>query len=260
MELSRYTNLYPVSKTLRFRLIPQGKTLENFEKNKIGESDERREAEYALVKKMMDNYHKQFIDKSMNSFSFSDSMLAGYFELWSKTTKTQEDKEALDDLSLQMRTAISSQLKKQDNYKKLFSDEMVKKFLQDSAVTIEEKQALKDFESFTTYFYGFYENRKNIYTEEAKSTGLAFRLVDQNLPKYLNNVNSWHKVTEKIDGTVIDKLIKEYKKVFGDSVEKLFSLEGFNYVLSQTGIDMYNSVIGGYTINEVTKVKARRLD
>ena len=37
-----FTNLYPVSKTLRFELIPEGETLYYLEKNGVLENDEKR--------------------------------------------------------------------------------------------------------------------------------------------------------------------------------------------------------------------------
>ena len=41
-KFSDFTNLYQLSKTLRFELIPQGQTLENIEKNGLLQQDEQR--------------------------------------------------------------------------------------------------------------------------------------------------------------------------------------------------------------------------
>ena len=43
----------------------------------------------------------------------------------------------------------------------------------------------KEFWGFTTYFEGFFKNRKNMYTPEEKSTGIAYRLINENLPKFI---------------------------------------------------------------------------
>ena len=53
-NLTDFTGLYPLSKTLRFELIPQGKTLEHFEKNGLLETDAHRAEIYILVKKIID--------------------------------------------------------------------------------------------------------------------------------------------------------------------------------------------------------------
>lgn len=59
---NQFTNKYGVSKTLRFELIPQGETLKNMEANGILSEDEHRAESYLKVKKMIDEYHKFFID------------------------------------------------------------------------------------------------------------------------------------------------------------------------------------------------------
>ena len=63
-----FTNLYPVSKTLRFELQPIGKTKENIEKNGILQRDEKRAEDYKLVKGFIDEYHKQFIKDRLWNF------------------------------------------------------------------------------------------------------------------------------------------------------------------------------------------------
>ena len=59
---SNLRKLYPVQKTLRFELIPQGKTKENMEKEGIIREDEHRAKIYNKVKKYCDEYHKIFIE------------------------------------------------------------------------------------------------------------------------------------------------------------------------------------------------------
>jgi CRISPR-associated protein Cpf1 len=49
-NLSNFTGLYPISKTLRFELIPQGKTLEHIEKSDILKNDNQRADDYKEVK------------------------------------------------------------------------------------------------------------------------------------------------------------------------------------------------------------------
>ena len=67
-NLTEFTGLYPVSKTLRFELKPQGRTLEYIEKNGLLEQDEHRASSYILVKKIIDDYHKAFIANALRDF------------------------------------------------------------------------------------------------------------------------------------------------------------------------------------------------
>ena len=65
-HLKDFYNLYPVQKTLRFKLEPVGKTEVFIERNQVLESDERRAAEYLKVKEYIDRYHRQFIENALS--------------------------------------------------------------------------------------------------------------------------------------------------------------------------------------------------
>ncbi|MBN2745816.1 MAG: hypothetical protein JXR34_03745 [Bacteroidales bacterium] len=71
-SLHSFTNLYQVNKTLRFELIPQGKTLENIEKSELIAQDEHRAESYKKVKKIIDEYHKFFISNSLENLRLED--------------------------------------------------------------------------------------------------------------------------------------------------------------------------------------------
>ncbi|QCX53984.1 hypothetical protein FGE20_09690 [Elizabethkingia sp. JS20170427COW] len=66
-----FTNLYQLSKTLRFELIPQGKTLEIINKKGLINDDKRRAESYQKMKKTIDEFHKYFIDMALSNVSLS---------------------------------------------------------------------------------------------------------------------------------------------------------------------------------------------
>ncbi|PJA09799.1 MAG: hypothetical protein COX70_00780, partial [Flavobacteriales bacterium CG_4_10_14_0_2_um_filter_32_8] len=63
----KFTKLYQLSKTLRFELKPQGKTLENIVNNKLLEKDKKRAEGYKILKKVIDEFHKYFINESLEN-------------------------------------------------------------------------------------------------------------------------------------------------------------------------------------------------
>ncbi len=71
-RLTDFTNLYSLSKTLRFELIPQGKTLENIKLKGLIHQDEQRANSYKLMKKTLDEYHKWFIETSLSEIVLHD--------------------------------------------------------------------------------------------------------------------------------------------------------------------------------------------
>lgn len=58
-----FKRLYSLSKTLRFEAKPIGATLDNIVKSGLLDEDEHRAASYVKVKKLIDEYHKVFIDR-----------------------------------------------------------------------------------------------------------------------------------------------------------------------------------------------------
>ncbi|MBQ2025442.1 MAG: hypothetical protein II215_03110, partial [Paludibacteraceae bacterium] len=74
--MKRFTNLYQLSKTLRFELKPIGKTLENIEKHGLLEQDTHRAESYVKVKEIIDEYHKAFIEECLNTFADSSETYA----------------------------------------------------------------------------------------------------------------------------------------------------------------------------------------
>lgn len=64
--MKKFTNLYQLSKTLRFELQPVGKTLENITAKGLLKKDEERAESYQLMKKTIDGFHKHFIELAMS--------------------------------------------------------------------------------------------------------------------------------------------------------------------------------------------------
>ncbi len=61
-----FTNSYNLSKTLRFSLLPQGKTLDYIKEGAFINEDQQRADDYKSMKTSIDAYHQDFIEKAMN--------------------------------------------------------------------------------------------------------------------------------------------------------------------------------------------------
>lgn len=202
-KFNDFKNLYQLSKTLRFELIPQGKTLEHIEKNALLQQDEQRAKDYQQVKRIIDDYHKYFIDEALSHVSLDD--LPQYYDLYVKRDKSDDDKKQLENIRKELRIKLIEAVKSNDKFTTIFKKELIKDdlvaWLETRASEQEnEVNLIKKFSDFTTYFTGFHENRKNMYSNEEKSTSIAFRLIHQNLPKFIDNLQ----VFEKIKSSGID--------------------------------------------------------
>ena len=219
--MEQFTNLYSLSKTLRFELKPIGKTKENIEKNGILERDNERAVAYKAVKKVIDEYHKAFIEMMLNDFELQYEMLEEYHRLYQISNSSEpKKKEKLQKIQENLRKQISDRFTKSEQYKRLFGKELIKEDLSEFVKTPQfgnyiraqkgdeytdeqvrqiQERTLEDidqFKDFTTYFSGFHQNRQNMYVADDKATSIAHRMIDENLPKFIDNMKTFAEIAE----------------------------------------------------------------
>nr|WP_216655800.1 type V CRISPR-associated protein Cas12a/Cpf1 [Xylanibacter muris] len=247
-----------MSKTLRFELRPIGKTLEHIERKGLIAQDERRADEYEKVKDIIDRYHKWFVRMCLDKLKLKlksdggNDSLEDYVGLASKTSRDADEDELLGKVKANLRKQIVNAFNKEEDYKELFKKELITKHLVHIAESEEEKRMIDNFGKFTTYFTGFHENRKNMYSAEEKSTAIAYRLINENLPIFYDNMQSFMKIAESgvASGFVdIETSYQEYLNV--EHISEMFGLGYFTDVLTQEQIEVYNSIIGGRVENDV---------
>ena len=259
--MKQFTNLYPVSKTLRFELIPDKRTKEFLESSDLIKADEHRAESYKLVKKIIDRYHKAFIEdvlsKTVLQYANSGKLnsLEELYALYTKSNKTDNEKKALEKVQEQLRKQIVEALKDDDRFKRIDKKELIREDLL-NVIEPEERVLIDEFRDFTTYFTGFHENRKNMYSVEAQSTAIAYRLIHENLPKFIDNIFTFQKILKSpiADNlAILYKDMEEYLNVA--SIEEVFMLDNYTNILTQSQIEVYNAVIGGRTQEDGTKIQ-----
>lgn len=249
----QFINCYPLSKTLRFSLIPVGKTEDNFNKKLLLESDKQRAENYENVKSYIDRFHKEYIKAALANARIEK--INEYAALYWKSNKDDSDAKAMESLEDDIRKQISKQLTSTANFKRLFGKELICEDLPAFLTDENEKETVECFRSFTTYFNGFNTNRKNMYSSEKKSTAIAYRCVNDNLPRFLDNIKTFQKIFDNLSDETITKLNTNLYNRFGRKIEDIFSVDYFDFVLAQSGIDVYNSMIGVYTCSDGTKIQ-----
>ena len=258
-NLAQFTGKYAVNKTLRFALRPQGKTGDFIRKNNLLKQDEHRADQYRKAKRIIDLYHKNFIEKALRGMAFCIAdleELQGYRQNNNRGVDESQKK-----LQKKLRKQIAQQIKETQGYENLFKKELITEIL---PAWLEENQGAKsealpdidseeypdiiaEFKKWTTYFTGFYENRKNMYSEEAKATAIAFRIVHENLPKFLDNCDRWQQLESEFEGIFqsFESQISGLEKAADVELRQVFQIEFFNRCLNQSGIDHFNLILGG---------------
>ena len=253
--MKAFTNFYSLPKTLKFELKPIGKTLEFINTNGLLAQDEHRADNYIKVKKIIDDYHKAFIENSLRNLKLKYEDIEAYYSYYIIKNREENQKKAFVNIQTSLRKQIASRFKDND-LSRLFGKELIKEDLINFVKTNDDRILIEEFKNFTTYFTGFHENRKNMYSEEEKSTSIAYRLINENLPKFIDNISTFEKVRNtsiENDFNTIYSELEEYLNVV--SIEEIFNLNYFTEVLTQTQIDVYNAIIGGKSFDDGRKIK-----
>lgn len=240
MYYEQLTNQYPVQKTICNRLIPIGKTLENIKSKKVLEQDYQRAGDYEIVKDLIDQYHVKIINEALSDCKFP--IIEEIAGLYLKEKRDDSENQKLEENMGILRKEIANCLKQHPKYSILFKDELIKKELPMEHLSENEQAAVKNFERFTTYFSNFHKVRENLYSDEEKASAVAYRLVNENLPRFLDNTKIFQLICrEQLDLTEIQPILEQYSIV---GIEPVFDADGFSYCMTQKGIDVYNAIVG----------------
>lgn len=241
-NLSGFTNKYSLSKTLRFELIPQFETEVKLAET-IKKQDEERSKYYPVMKLILDNWHKNYVEETLSGLTLSQDILAEAFSLHQsdgkddkkkKQEKLNSLKKAITDCfkAKQVKTTPEEIIKQlQSNFK---DKETLHSFAKELSLPSEEiTKAIETFNKFSTYFEGYKENRNNIYTD--KKGSISFRLIDENLTKFFFNIGVLQNIKDKYSDL--------YAQIQTEA-EQIIHPADFNKFLTQKGINAYNNIIG----------------
>lgn len=266
---SNFTNLYSLSKTLRFELKPIGKTEEFLKKNKVFEKDKKIADSYKEAKKYFNILHREFIDNALSDLKLPTDFYKDFgnkFLAWkenkNKTSFIEREKSAR-----KLRTSILDGFNKKanewrDEYSKSIKDEKKKKkilelegmdvffkvevfdFLKQKypEAQIDGMSIFNPFNKFSGYFRKFHETRKNFYKDDGTSTAIPTRIIDNNLTKFLENKNIFE-----------TRYFGKCKSICTETEREIFNFEHINNCFTQTQIDEYNETISSLKskINEL---------
>lgn len=270
-KFEQFENQRPVSKTLRFKACPVGKTEENLAIYRMVENDAERAEIYKRVKNYIDRYNISFIQETLicvpekaavsqeTKSQYEDApklaeCMEKYILLSLSKGKSDKEKEMLKKMEEEMRKYIAGFFSKSPKYKDLFGKKIIEDILPDYLTDEDEVKDVAFFKSFSTAFNGFFDNRKNIYTSDAISTAIPYRMVNQNLQLFISNINVFERIKNALGQVNIDEACAKLglePYTAGEIFSKSFAIN----ILPQSGIDMYNTFVGGITRENGEKIK-----
>jgi CRISPR-associated protein Cpf1 len=273
-SFNKFTNLYPLSKTLRFELKPIGKTEEMLKESKVFEIDEQKMIAYENMKPYLDRLHREFVDESLRVSNLAG--LEDYFRIYKEYKKDKTNKNLIKTIESKKKEYRSEIVESFNQTGKLwatqkyphlnFNKKDVDVLFEENVFSILKEKYEKEentlmmnennkeisifdgWKGFTGYFKKFFETRKNFYTSDGKSTAVATRVIDQNLDRFLDNLATFDLIKNKLDLTEVEK----YLDLKSNDV---FQASFYNTCLLQEGINRYNEFVGGKVLESGEKSK-----
>lgn len=197
-----FTNKYPLNKVLRFEL-QETKNTKIVDLKNVIKDDKNRASRFIKIKELIKDYDRSIIKDKLNNFNLSE------------TQETEIDSQTL-------RKKISNQLGGSSG---LFPK--LKKW-DKQANNNENSELIEEFEKFSGYLNELNINRENLYSANAIKTAIAYRIVDENLPIYKDNINKYSNLPDDL------------KTEKWNNVKTIH----YNRFLTQEGIEKYNLAIG----------------
>lgn len=261
--LEEFTNQYPLSKTLRFELKPIGETagyLEDFKSQHLKDfvnQDQIRAEDYQVIKEKIDDYHRAYIEKCLSApvnvetgemwitpEDFEDAY--SHYQILKENQKDLNIRKTWEDTQAALRRKlVEAFINKADLFKKELITRDLPAWLKEKGEWEECRASVENFNKFTTYFSGFHENRKNMYTHEDQGTAIAYRLMNENLPRFFNNCNQYKHLTEKYSELKLQAGSTLLKKMGVAQLGEVFQPRYFMHLFAQSGIDNYQQLLGG---------------
>lgn len=239
-----FTGVFSKSLTLKFGLIPDERTEKFLKEYWDRLQDENRNLAYPIVKRVLDREYQKLIARVLGEIEADADLDWTELAVLMKRKDASEQK-AIEKLQEKLRKKIADKLTSDETYAMLFGEKPfgTKGYLAKQILSSEEREAINLFDKFSTFLSNYYDNRRNYFSPENKSTAVANRIVNENFPKHVINVAIFEKVKQYAPDFIqkVEQLCTQYS-----DWEKFFTVNGYNNALSQNGIDIYNEIVGLY--------------
>ena len=260
-NFAEFTNLYELSKTLRFELKPVWWTLSNLESDWVIQKDREVEENYNEIKKYFDSLHREFVKQSLKDvyLNWIEDFYYSYIELnknpenkKSKTLQKEFEKSAKS-LKQEFVSFFESKWnewkQKYSFLKKWWIDVLNEKEVLDLMCLFypEQEELFKKFDKFFTYFSNFKESRKNFYAEDGRAGAVATRAIDENLITFIKNLEDFRRFENNFPDFIWNNFSEEEKQAF--------ILEDYSNFLLQEWIDNYNKLLWWYSLENWEKIQ-----
>ena len=262
-NFNSFTNLQSVTKTIKFRLDPIGKTMKNIQKNNVLVNAQYHADRKKDLKSYTDAFHKSYIDDRLTRTDilgervFSEETLKTLYNAYK-----EEDKKEKEEIFKKFGNDLSDYMQDSEEYKVMEKKEFITEILPKTFAGNKEAQDIFDFfKRNTTDVKDLNKMRKELYSKENKFGTIINRTIWTNLETFMENAVKFELFQDLYkDKKIIYKKLDEYIQKLEDKTgirlfgETSFDILSYKCFCSQLGIDAYNTFIGGYSEEDGTKI------
>ena len=260
-------NIFPVSKTLSFRLIPIGETERNIREKGYLDADKTLAEDCKAMKAAADRIHKDFIEKTLSSFRLKYLSDGAGDSLQDYVEAISSDAEDRDTLVAGVAAALKASIaeafesvpytnpKAGTMLKALESELLLKEVIPSIELSDEERLSLGRLQKYTTMMRPYFTIRARMYDAEQDGHTIPNRIVDDNLPIHLSNI----RLFDALPAEVVDKAAAIFRfaggKFSAESVDEVFCVSAFSEMCAQSAIDAYDALIGGVSFEDGSRIQ-----
>lgn len=260
------TQLFPLSKTLRFRLVPMYETEKHIREDGYLGNDKELAEDIVLMKAASDRIHKDFIETVLSKHRIkylSENALDSIQEYYEalEIEDPEERDLTLEEISTSLKAAIGQAFRKEMYDEKrtvlsaLASEALLKELVPSNPLDDNEKAALARTQKYTTFMRSYFTARDRLYDPEQKGHTIPNRTIDDNLPIHLANVRVFASLPRPIVEGAAPVFAEVASSLDARDVSEVFCVSAFSCLAAQSAIDAYNTLVGGISVDEKTRIK-----
>ena len=261
-NFKEFTNLEKTTKTIKMSLIPQGKTLEYLHKQGILDDAVEQNQKKNALKEYISDYYRYIIDNILDAEYLKQYVKTDYLKMMHLNIRgnykevTDEKINVYEALIKQLATAFSKHPLSKKTEPKLLITKILTEYYKNNEDALE---LLDYFSNKTTRMKTFIDTKNKIFEDEEKAGNLVTRIMKDNMPKYMNNYNIYCRFIEMLySGKMAYKEAEnDFNELCNYLSAKEIDISPENYIsyMKQKGIELYNTVLGGVSLENGSKIK-----
>lgn len=248
----RFTNLFPVTKSLKFKLVPSPITKGWMERDGVQMNEEQFNREVDCVHNAITKWHKMYIesvlpviepDRCIDAITTYQETKKYINQKGEELQENEKESKVYDTMILELCSEISDQIIQPDFAS---GKKMIDMILATESIdlTEEEKIALQNAYKCASAYDQFCKQRSFIYDGSGKHGTIARRFVED-IVDCINNDN----IITSYPKDLIDEII--LSKIDDYTILDYITIERFD----QKSIDTYNTAISGIAKEDGTKIQ-----